>query len=208
MVAKCFEATNALLLFQGTRVHYRSAGPADGGKILFLLHGSAFNSQHWKDIETIQTMAAAGNRVYAVDLPGKRFLLKYLHFYDWKFYFKFGAPVQSRDPSKKRISINLGFNPYDFFYENNFSPPKPECNDGGTQEPASLRGHPQIPDRLSRGRNLRGLRLFFRGHCSQSQSFPCPFLLGRLRQISKQPSFMRMPTRERRAPRRHSTVID
>ena len=48
VVAKCFEATNALLLFQGTRVHYRSAGPADG-KILFLLHGSAFNSRHWQD---------------------------------------------------------------------------------------------------------------------------------------------------------------
>ena len=58
-------------LFQGTRVHYREAGPPDG-KILFLLHGSAFNSQHWKDIKTIQTMAAAGNKVYAVDMPGKR----------------------------------------------------------------------------------------------------------------------------------------
>lgn len=55
---------------QGTRVHYREAGPPDG-KILFLLHGSAFNSQHWKDIKTIQTMAAAGNKVYAVDLPGR-----------------------------------------------------------------------------------------------------------------------------------------
>ena len=58
-----------VIVFQGSRVHYRSAGPADG-KILFLLHGSAFNSQHWEDIRTIQTMAAAGNRVYAVDLPG------------------------------------------------------------------------------------------------------------------------------------------
>ena len=52
-------------------MHYREAGPADG-KILFLLHGSAFNSRHWKDIKTIQTMAAAGNKVYAVDLPGEQ----------------------------------------------------------------------------------------------------------------------------------------
>jgi pimeloyl-ACP methyl ester carboxylesterase len=50
-------------------VFYREAGP-DSGKVLFLLHGSAFNSGTWMNTKTVQSMAAAGNKVYAVDLPG------------------------------------------------------------------------------------------------------------------------------------------
>ena len=57
---------------------YREAGN-DGGKILFLLHGSAFSSANWlkkrnfrdRRTNTIQTIAAGGFKVYAVDLPGK-----------------------------------------------------------------------------------------------------------------------------------------
>ena len=58
-------------------VFYREAGP-DSGKVLFLLHGSAFKSQTWLDTKTIQTAAAAGSKVYAVDLPGNQPLFRTL----------------------------------------------------------------------------------------------------------------------------------
>jgi len=42
------------------------------GQILFLLHGAAFTSKTWAvQVPTIQTMAALGHKVFAIDLPCK-----------------------------------------------------------------------------------------------------------------------------------------
>ena len=51
------------------RVHLRTAGAA-GGRPVLLLHGASFTSQTWLEIHTIETLADAGYRVVAVDLPG------------------------------------------------------------------------------------------------------------------------------------------
>eukprot|EP00092_Neocalanus_flemingeri_P056856 GFUD01067453.1.p1 GENE.GFUD01067453.1~~GFUD01067453.1.p1 ORF type:complete len:272 (+),score=53.56 GFUD01067453.1:94-909(+) len=41
------------------------------GKVVLLLHGAAFTSQTWVDeVPTIATLAALGNKVIAIDLPG------------------------------------------------------------------------------------------------------------------------------------------
>ncbi|GJP61777.1 hypothetical protein CLOP_g18911 [Closterium sp. NIES-67] len=40
------------------------------GMTVVLLHGRAFEAKTWKDIGTIDHLAAAGHRVIAVDLPG------------------------------------------------------------------------------------------------------------------------------------------
>ena len=54
---------------------YREAAPGffrpDSGKTVFLLHGQAYSSSTWQSqINTIQTLAALGHRVIAIDLPG------------------------------------------------------------------------------------------------------------------------------------------
>lgn len=55
--------------FQGSPLHRVSAGPASGRPVL-LLHGAAFDSGTWRELGTLDVLAAAGYRVVAVDLPG------------------------------------------------------------------------------------------------------------------------------------------
>ncbi|KAK3870406.1 hypothetical protein Pcinc_024364 [Petrolisthes cinctipes] len=58
----------------GVNTFYREAGPPEGvagsGEVVVLLHGAAFQSKTWLDLNTINILAAMGHRVIAVDLPG------------------------------------------------------------------------------------------------------------------------------------------
>jgi abhydrolase domain-containing protein 14 len=62
-------AGDARVEFRGQQLFYRTLGPADGRPVL-LLHGAAFDSGTWMKLGTIEALADAGHRVFAVDLPG------------------------------------------------------------------------------------------------------------------------------------------
>ncbi len=57
------------LLAQGATLAAFAAGPEHGLPILFL-HGGRFSRKTWRDLGTLERLAARGWRVVAVDLPG------------------------------------------------------------------------------------------------------------------------------------------
>lgn len=63
------EIISAFIRVGHSDIHYLTAGPKKGRPVL-LLHGGRFSAETWREINTIHTLASAGHRVIAVDLPG------------------------------------------------------------------------------------------------------------------------------------------
>ncbi|XP_045601933.1 putative protein-lysine deacylase ABHD14B [Procambarus clarkii] len=68
------KVTNSTINIMGSNTFYREALPPEGvsssGEVVVLLHGAAFQSKTWLDLNTINLLAAMGHHVIAIDLPG------------------------------------------------------------------------------------------------------------------------------------------
>lgn len=68
------KVTNSAINIMGSDTFYREAQPPEGitssGEVVVLLHGAAFQSKTWLDLNTINLLAAMGHHVIAIDLPG------------------------------------------------------------------------------------------------------------------------------------------
>ncbi|XP_043224956.1 protein ABHD14B-like isoform X2 [Amphibalanus amphitrite] len=60
----------------GVKLHHAIAqpqSPVPGAVSFLLLHGAAFSSETWHELGTLQTLAALGYTVIAIDMPGPGF---------------------------------------------------------------------------------------------------------------------------------------
>ncbi|KAG5274259.1 hypothetical protein AALO_G00134100 [Alosa alosa] len=69
---KLSEGTMTVDICGGTPLFYRQGEPGTGEPRLsvLLLHGIRFSSENWLNIGTLETLAKAGCRAVAIDLPG------------------------------------------------------------------------------------------------------------------------------------------
>ena len=63
------ETNERQLVLAEKKVHYLEAGDSAFPTVL-LLHGARFSSETWRELGTIELVAAAGYHVLALDLPG------------------------------------------------------------------------------------------------------------------------------------------